>query len=163
MGGAGPARRLLTATARAVNPPGGFADKAGRVPARAPGAPAEGGMSRSARGRSRFVRVLATLVTAGAMLPLAAASAGAATAGPSSPGRAQAGTGGVAPGAPGSMSYFDLARKDCVGTATGTASKVWYTVAGGVLSDTYEPTIDNTNVSTLQYVVTDGSSFTDLQ
>ena len=61
------------------------------------------------------------------------------------------------------MSYFDLARKDCVGTATGTASKVWYTVAGGVLSDTYEPTIDNTNVSTLQYVVTDGSSFTDLQ
>ncbi len=32
-----------------------------------------------------------------------------------------------------------------------------------MLSDTYEPTIDNTNVSTLQYVVTDGSSFTDLQ
>ena len=120
-------------------------------------------MSRSARGRRRFVRVLATLATAGAMLPLAAASAGAATAGPSSPGRAQAGAGSVAPGAPGSMSYFDLARKDCVGTATGTASKVWYTVAGGVLSDTYEPTIDNTNVSTLQYVVTDGSTFTDLQ
>jgi glucoamylase len=61
------------------------------------------------------------------------------------------------------MSYFDLARKDCVGTTTGTASKVWYTVAGGVLSDTYEPTIDNTNVSTLQYIVTDGSTFTDLQ
>jgi glucoamylase len=69
----------------------------------------------------------------------------------------------VAPGAPGAESYFDLARKDCVGTATGTRSKVWYTVADGVLSDTYEPTIDNTNVSTLQYVVTDGSTFTDLQ
>ncbi len=69
----------------------------------------------------------------------------------------------VAPGAPGTPSYFDLARKDCAGTATGTRSKVWYTVAGGVLSDTYEPTIDNTNVSTLQYVVTDGSTFTDLQ
>jgi glucoamylase len=69
----------------------------------------------------------------------------------------------VAPGAPGTESYFDLARKDCVGTATGTRSKVWYTVAGGVLSDTYEPTIDNTNVSTLQYIVTDGSTFTDLQ
>ena len=69
----------------------------------------------------------------------------------------------VAPGAPGTESYFDLARKDCVGTATGTRSKVWYTVADGVLSDTYEPTIDNTNVSTLQYVVTDGSTFTDLQ
>ncbi len=69
----------------------------------------------------------------------------------------------VAPGAPGALSYFDLARKDCVGTATGRRSKVWYTVAGGVLSDTYEPTIDNTNVSTLQYIVTDGSTFTDLQ
>jgi len=69
----------------------------------------------------------------------------------------------VAPGAPGAASYFDLARKDCVGTAAGTGSKVWYTVADGVLSDVYEPTIDNTNVSTLQYVVTDGSTFTDLQ
>ena len=100
------------------------------------------------------------------MLPLAAASAGAATAGTATTGpppRAQASAASVAPGGPGSMSYFDLARKDCVGTATGTASKVWYTVAGGVLSDTYEPTIDNTNVSTLQYVVTDGSTFTDLQ
>ena len=44
-----------------------------------------------------------------------------------------------------------------------TTSKVWYTVANGVLSDTYYPTIDNTNVETLQYVVTDGSTFTDLQ
>ena len=61
------------------------------------------------------------------------------------------------------MSYFDLARKDCLGTAAGHGSKVWYTVADGVLSDVYEPTIDNTNVSTLQYVVTDGSTFTDLQ
>jgi glucoamylase len=69
----------------------------------------------------------------------------------------------VAPDAPGAASYFDLARKDCVGTASGTGSKVWYTVADGVLSDVYEPTIDNTNVSTLQYVVTDGSTFTDLQ
>jgi glucan 1,4-alpha-glucosidase len=68
----------------------------------------------------------------------------------------------VAPGGPGATSWFDLARKDCVGTATGTGSKVWYTVAGGVLSDVYEPTVDNTNVSTLQYVVTDGH-FTDLQ
>jgi glucoamylase len=70
---------------------------------------------------------------------------------------------GVAPGAPGAASYFDLARKDCLGTAAGTGSKVWYTVADGVLSDVYEPTIDNTDVSTLQYIVTDGSTFSDLQ
>jgi glucoamylase len=69
----------------------------------------------------------------------------------------------AAPGAPGSESYFDLARKDCVGTAMNTGSKVWFTVAGGVLSDTYWPTIDATNVHTLQYAVTDGHSFTDLQ
>lgn len=73
----------------------------------------------------------------------------------------------LAPGGPGAASYFDLARKDCVGTAAPasgrSSSKVWYTVADGVLSDVYEPTVDNTNVGTLQYVVTDGATFTDLQ
>ncbi len=69
----------------------------------------------------------------------------------------------VAPGAPGDESYFDLARKDCVGTARNTTSKVWFTVADGVLSDVYWPTVDATNVHTLQYLVTDGHSFTDLQ
>ena len=66
-------------------------------------------------------------------------------------------------GAPGALSHFDLARKDCLGTARNTTSRVWYTVAGGVLSDVYYPTIDNTNVETLRYVVTDGTSFTDVQ
>src|SRR3989442_15575301 len=64
---------------------------------------------------------------------------------------------------PGALSHFDLSRKDCLGTARNTTSKVWFTVANGVLSDVYYPTIDNTNVETLQYVVTDGSTFTDLQ
>src|SRR6185437_14764720 len=107
--------------------------------------------------RGRVATALAAVaLTASAIIPLAATSAGAATSG-------RAARAGAAPDGPGAMSYFDLARKDCVGTARNTSSKVWYTVAGGVLSDTYEPTIDNTNVSTLQYVVTDGSSFTDLQ
>jgi glucoamylase len=64
---------------------------------------------------------------------------------------------------PGALSHFDLARKDCLGTARNSTSKVWYTVANGVLSDVYYPTVDNTNVETLQYVVTDGTTFTDLQ
>jgi glucan 1,4-alpha-glucosidase len=68
-----------------------------------------------------------------------------------------------APDGPGALSHFGLARKDCLGTARNTNSKVWYTIANGVLSDVYYPTIDNTNVETLQYVVTDGSTFTDLQ
>ncbi len=69
----------------------------------------------------------------------------------------------AAPDGPGALSHFDLARKDCLGTARNTTSKVWFTVADGVLSDVYYPTIDNTNVETLQFVVTDGSSFTHLQ
>src|SRR5205823_2790308 len=64
---------------------------------------------------------------------------------------------------PGAVSHFDLARKDCFGTARNTQSKVWFTLANGVLSDVYYPTIDNTNVETVQYIVTDGASFTDLQ
>jgi glucoamylase len=70
---------------------------------------------------------------------------------------------GSAPGAPGATAHFDLARKDCLGTSAGRASKVWYTVAGGVLSDVYSPTVDNTNVETMQFIVTDGRTFTDLQ
>ncbi|WP_211357057.1 glucodextranase DOMON-like domain-containing protein [Nocardioides rubriscoriae] len=77
--------------------------------------------------------------------------------------RAVAAEGVVAPGAPGALSHFGLARKDCLGTARNSGSKVWYTVAGGVLSDVYNPTIDTTNLETLQYVVTDGRTFTDLQ
>ena len=84
---------------------------------------------------------------------VALGGAGMASATPTSP----------APGAPGTLSYFDLARKDCVGTARNDSSKVWFTVAGGMLSDTYWPTVDATNVGTLQYEVTDGQTFTDLQ
>jgi glucoamylase len=69
----------------------------------------------------------------------------------------------TAPGGPGVLSRFDLARKDCVGTAANRSSKVWYTVAGGVLSDVYSPTVDNTNVQGMQFLVTDGSTFTDVQ
>ena len=68
-----------------------------------------------------------------------------------------------APDGPGAQSYLDLARKDCFGTARDTTSKVWYSVADGVLSDTFSPTIENSNVNTLQYIVTDGRSFADLQ
>jgi glucan 1,4-alpha-glucosidase len=64
---------------------------------------------------------------------------------------------------PGALSHFDLARKDCLGTARNTTSKVWFTIANGVLSDVYYPTVDNTNVETMQFIVTDGQTFTDLQ
>ena len=100
------------------------------------------------RGRRFTPLAVSTVLVAALAVTVPAVSAAAASA---------------APGAPGAPSYFDLARKDCLGTAANTGSKVWYTVADGVLSDVYEPTIDNTDVSTLQYVVTDGATFTDLQ
>jgi glucoamylase len=70
---------------------------------------------------------------------------------------------GEAADGPGALSHFDLARKDCVGTARNRRSRVWFTIADGVLSDVYFPTNDTTNNETLQFVVTDGSTFTDLQ
>lgn len=45
---------------------------------------------------------------------------------------------GTAPGGPGAASYLDVARKDCVGTAHNTTSKVWFTVANGVLSGRFQ-------------------------
>ena len=67
----------------------------------------------------------------------AALTAGLAVAAPAAARVVVSGTGVEAPGAPGAESYFDLARKDCVGTARNTTSKVWFTVADGVLSDVY--------------------------
>jgi glucan 1,4-alpha-glucosidase len=71
--------------------------------------------------------------------------------------------GTAAPDGPGAPSYLDLGRKDCLGAARTGTSRVWFTVAGGVLSDVYYPTTDNTNNKTVQYIVTDGRTFTDLQ
>jgi glucoamylase len=105
---------------------------------------------RRRRGRGRLVTVVVALgLVAGALLT-----------GPASRADAQP---AAAPDGPGTLSHFDLARKDCLGTARNRTSKVWYTVANGVLSDVYYPTVDTTNVETLQYVVTDGATFTDLQ
>ncbi len=112
--------------------------------------PAQVGPPRTIRSRKAGLAVaaIATMATVAAL---------------TTPGAARASGVATAPGGPGVTSYFDLARKDCVGTARNSTSKVWFTVADGVLSDVYEPTIDNTNVKSLQYVVTDGSTFTDLQ
>jgi glucan 1,4-alpha-glucosidase len=93
-------------------------------------------------------------------------SAAAAASGPAASGAAAStapGVSGAALDGPGATSYLDLGRKDCLGTARNTTSKVWFTVAGGMLSDVYYPTTDNTDNKTVQYVVTDGRTFTDLQ
>ncbi|HEY1487915.1 MAG TPA: glucodextranase DOMON-like domain-containing protein [Micromonosporaceae bacterium] len=115
-------------------------------------------LTRISRPRTHRIAATGTLMAALVLaVPLAIVTTGAANGDPA-PVNAT-----VAPGAPGASSYFDTARKDCVGTARNSTSKVWFTVADGVLSDVYEPTIDNTDLKSLQFVVTDGSTYTDLQ
>jgi glucoamylase len=67
---------------------------------------------------------------------------------------------GAAPGAPGTKSTWALGDKDGFGTARGTASKVWYTLRGGTLTDVYYPRIDTPSIRDSQFVVT-GKGFTD--
>ncbi len=40
---------------------------------------------------------------------------------------------------------------------------MWFTVADGVLSDVYYPSIESSDIKTVQFVVTDGKTFADLQ
>jgi glucoamylase len=70
---------------------------------------------------------------------------------------------GEAPGAPGGGSSWTTGDKTALGTATATASKVWFTVAKGVTSEVFYPRTDVPDVQDLQYIVSDGSTFTDLE
>ena len=49
--------------------------------------------------------------------------------------------------------------KEAVGTAYSTASRVWYTVAAGILTEVYYPTIDTPQIRDLQFLITDGKTF----
>src|SRR5207244_229071 len=53
--------------------------------------------------------------------------------------------------------------KQGLGTSTTAASKVWYTLGQGITDEVYYPQTDTPDVQDLQYVVTDGSTFTDLE
>jgi glucoamylase len=68
-----------------------------------------------------------------------------------------------APGAPGIASAWTTGAKQGLGTSTTAASKVWYTLGQGITDEVYYPQTDTPDVQDLQYVVTDGSSFADLE
>jgi glucoamylase len=70
---------------------------------------------------------------------------------------------GEAPGAPGGGSSWTTGDKLAIGTAAASGSKVWFTVARGVTSEVFYPRADVPDVQDLQYVVTDGSTFVDLE
>ncbi len=65
----------------------------------------------------------------------------------------------LAPGAPGAKSTWTNGNKQGVGTAFATASKVWFTLGDGVLTEAYYPTVDRANLRLLEFVVTDGAGF----
>ncbi len=64
-----------------------------------------------------------------------------------------------APGGPGMIPRWTRGAKDAVGTAYSVSSRLWYTMASGVLTEMYYPTIDTPQVRDLQYLVTDGETF----
>ena len=66
---------------------------------------------------------------------------------------------GVAPGGPGGKADWLPAKKTGFGTSYTTASKVWFTLEGGRLSEVYYPRIDTPSVRNLDFVITDGHSF----
>ena len=101
------------------------------------------------RRRSRVGALCATLL----LLPLWACSAPGPAAAPS--------LAAQAPGAPGIDAVWDAADKQGLGTATGTASTLWYTLGDGITDEVYYPQVDTPDTHDLQYLVTDGSSFTD--
>ena len=63
---------------------------------------------------------------------------------------------GQAFGAPGLPATWASARKQTVGTALGEHSRVWFTVAEGVLTEVYYPNVDCPNQRDLQLLITDG-------
>jgi glucoamylase len=64
---------------------------------------------------------------------------------------------------PGSAAAWTTGNKLAVGTAANTTSKVWFTVAKGITSEVFYPRLDVPNMQDMQYVVTDGSTFVDLE
>src|SRR3954471_13262768 len=65
----------------------------------------------------------------------------------------------AAPGGPGMPPRWTRGAKEAVGTAYSTASRVWYTVAAGILTEVFYPTIDTAQIRDLQFLITDGATF----
>ena len=59
----------------------------------------------------------------------------------------------LAPGAPGLDAHWPSAAKNGFGTSNTPASKVWFTLNNGVMTEVYYPTLDVPNVQTLQLII----------
>ncbi|WP_412539257.1 glycoside hydrolase family 15 protein [Longispora sp. K20-0274] len=69
----------------------------------------------------------------------------------------------AAPGAPGVGSAWTTGAKDGLGTSATTGSKIWFTLGQGITHEIYYPQVDTANVQDLQFVVSDGATFTELE
>src|SRR5215216_5465611 len=74
-------------------------------------------------------------------------------------GLADAASSSEAPGAPGKKAVWTAADKDGFGTSKSTASKVWYTLNDGELTEVYYPDLGTPSVRDLQFIVSDGQTF----
>jgi glucoamylase len=68
-------------------------------------------------------------------------------------------TNGSAFGHPGITPTWSTSSKDGVGTAYSTSSRIWFTVALGIVTEIYYPTIDRPQIRDAQFMVTDGKTF----
>src|SRR5215469_7101552 len=64
---------------------------------------------------------------------------------------------------PGDPAAWTTGNKLAVGTSADTTSKVWFTVAKGITTEVFYPRLDIPNMQDMQYIVTDGSTFVDLE
>src|SRR5262249_36218452 len=64
---------------------------------------------------------------------------------------------------PGDAAAWTTGNKLAVGTSAEAASKVWFTVAKGITSEVFYPRLDVPNMQDMQYIITDGSTFVDLE
>ncbi|MGB3695391.1 MAG: glycoside hydrolase family 15 protein [Spirulinaceae cyanobacterium] len=62
-------------------------------------------------------------------------------------------------GQPGVEPRWTHGDKDGIGTAYSVASRVWFTLWNGILTEIYYPTIDRPQTRDIQYLVSDGSNF----
>jgi glucoamylase len=62
-------------------------------------------------------------------------------------------TNGLAPGGPGQDAHWPSAAKNGFGTANTLASKVWFTLNSGVMTEVYYPRLDLPNTQSLQLIV----------
>ncbi|MEP6743268.1 MAG: glycoside hydrolase family 15 protein [bacterium] len=62
-----------------------------------------------------------------------------------------------APGGPGLDAHWPSAAKNGFGTSTTLASKVWFTLNNGVMTEVYYPRLDVPNVQMLQFVFVDAA------